>query len=994
MKKGILVVLVILLVFSLWSVFAFGKAKNEGNVQQPTQIQKAEPGPEAFPAVVLPKVKPTKPTTEDFQKLMLEKKGLTREMLEQRKLENVPAEGLDAAEKELFPTLCTIGNQVLPCCYRNSTDNLYLRCYGAVGTAVFLDPENNGYGMAVCPYPIYPFEARKVAMALNTTDTCTVVFRPEIWSVVYIDGLPYPGAPIAVGTDTTMTLIGGTVTTYLNIGPVCLYEPWFAVMVYVNTDDRLDPDYCPTGNAIPDYQSWIFDISGRVGQSYWGPYYEYGLPYGWFDVVPNAICSGVIRVRTQGYTRPENTCVIPPDYWYYKDGMPDFYQYQGVFPNNGAAYCGPVAGSNSIWWFGCIANQFAPWWGGCDPGMEIALINEVAAAAGTDPILGTNCDALEAALIDVIKAHGGWWFTETTVYAPDFWYLQKQLRASQDVVLLLGFWQTPDGGTTWTRFGGHFVTLAGVDWMNYAFAFSDPATTPEGYDKYPVAWPSASPGGVVWIPDYYLPWIDFQGQNAGPLPNNGTYNPALPVQVEVEQAIVVCPGLREMSGEVDGSSSAEINNNHGGIEAFYVDFGAGFQNGLYYGTFIAGTSQADLSCDYGDYRPLMTFDPLGPPVLDSFVVAGSAGDYVIWQLTNQFAHRYIDGLTLTEYAFGVWVPVGGTEDCEYAIEDVLVLQNTSAVPIVGLQTGMWCDFDISSGGTNDLAGYDQQHNSVWMYDNATPTAVFGFTKKPQIVGDVPITGYSFSQSARVYDGQYVDSLKYWMDNLGWGIDEPTTAEDKSIIIADGSFDLPAGAIRVEKWLKWGSASGGDLAWKCFLYKVLHQEGFYRGDVNKDTRCDAKDVAYLNAYVNAGGPSPVEFADQGDVNGDGDVNQADVTYLTAYVNTGGPAPIDYNRWLDESPFVDPAYKAFGIRNPGLFGDPDWARLVDKCGDANGDDKVLVDDVIYLINYLYKGGPLPVKNSDVNCDGKVSVADVIYLINFLFKGGPIPCVDCPC
>ena len=37
---------------------------------------------------------------------------------------------------------------------------------------------------------------------------------------------------------------------------------------------------------------------------------------------------------------------------------------------------------------------------------------------------------------------------------------------------------------------------------------------------------------------------------------------------------------------------------------------------------------------------------------------------------------------------------------------------------------------------------------------------------------------------------------------------------------------------------------------------------------------------------------------------------------------------------------------------------------------------------------------VKPGDANVDGKVSVSDVVYEINYLFKGGPIPCVNCPC
>ncbi len=71
---------------------------------------------------------------------------------------------------------------------------------------------------------------------------------------------------------------------------------------------------------------------------------------------------------------------------------------------------------------------------------------------------------------------------------------------------------------------------------------------------------------------------------------------------------------------------------------------------------------------------------------------------------------------------------------------------------------------------------------------------------------------------------------------------------------------------------------------------------------------------------------------------------------------------------------------------------WTLLSAMWGDANGDKKVSVSDVVYLINYLFKGGPPPVPEllvGDVNCDGKISVSDVVYLINYLFKGGPPPC-----
>jgi hypothetical protein len=72
---------------------------------------------------------------------------------------------------------------------------------------------------------------------------------------------------------------------------------------------------------------------------------------------------------------------------------------------------------------------------------------------------------------------------------------------------------------------------------------------------------------------------------------------------------------------------------------------------------------------------------------------------------------------------------------------------------------------------------------------------------------------------------------------------------------------------------------------------------------------------------------------------------------------------------------------------------WLQIIFPyvCGDANSDSSATVSDVVYLINYLFKGGPVPdpIQKVDVNSDGNVTVSDVVYLINYLFKGGPAPC-----
>ena len=63
-----------------------------------------------------------------------------------------------------------------------------------------------------------------------------------------------------------------------------------------------------------------------------------------------------------------------------------------------------------------------------------------------------------------------------------------------------------------------------------------------------------------------------------------------------------------------------------------------------------------------------------------------------------------------------------------------------------------------------------------------------------------------------------------------------------------------------------------------------------------------------------------------------------------------------------------------------------------GDANWDGSLTVSDIVYLISYLFKGGPPPfvLRAGDINCDGRTTVADVIYLLSYLFRGGPpSPC-----
>jgi len=63
----------------------------------------------------------------------------------------------------------------------------------------------------------------------------------------------------------------------------------------------------------------------------------------------------------------------------------------------------------------------------------------------------------------------------------------------------------------------------------------------------------------------------------------------------------------------------------------------------------------------------------------------------------------------------------------------------------------------------------------------------------------------------------------------------------------------------------------------------------------------------------------------------------------------------------------------------------------CGDADASGEVDIDDVVYLIEYVFQGGPepQPLETGDVDLSGLTDIDDIVYLINYLFQGGPAPC-----
>jgi hypothetical protein len=73
----------------------------------------------------------------------------------------------------------------------------------------------------------------------------------------------------------------------------------------------------------------------------------------------------------------------------------------------------------------------------------------------------------------------------------------------------------------------------------------------------------------------------------------------------------------------------------------------------------------------------------------------------------------------------------------------------------------------------------------------------------------------------------------------------------------------------------------------------------------------------------------------------------------------------------------------------------AATVWLCGDANRSAEVDISDVVYLIGYIFAGGPAPAPllAGDADCSFDVDIVDAVYLVGYIFGSGPAPCAACP-
>ncbi len=307
-----------------------------------------------------------------------------------------------------------------------------------------------------------------------------------------------------------------------------------------------------------------------------------------------------------------------PDYA--PNGMPDFDQKQNgwIGYNGGWSFCGPVAVLNCLWWFDSkfetnttpppsaidnypLLQNMSLVMDDHDPLMVPNYVTQLAPMMNCLPGgYGTDVNSMIGGIqqwIDNAGLHDNY---QISLHPPEWKLIRDSVLKSQDVILLLGFWQELPGIPPYcTRIGGHYVTVAGVCTTTTRICISDPffdhnegeppagsahgsaihndarlVSGPHGtinHDSYNVAPGQFTcqtqiplPLELTDYPDNFSDIIQFEQMNQPMMPPIvGQPVPGLPVHTMLEWVVMVCPKEPPCDckpGDVNGSGTINISD--------------------------------------------------------------------------------------------------------------------------------------------------------------------------------------------------------------------------------------------------------------------------------------------------------------------------------------------------------------------------------------------------------------------------------------------------
>jgi len=408
----------------------------------------------------------------------------------------------------------------------------------------------------------------------------------------------------------------------------------------------------------------------------------------------------------------------------------------------------------------------------------------------------------------------------------------------------------------------------------------------------------------------------------------------------------------------------------------------------------SGTSQDYATIKYypdGDTAWVRRYNgPVnGDDRASAVAVDGSNNVYVTGQSAQIWGYPYnYDYATIKYYPNGdtAWVRRynGPGDTSDYA----------SAIAVDGSNNVYMTGRSYGSGTSVDYATikYYPNGDTAWVrrYNGLANSSDYVFAIAVDGSNNVYVTGYSLGTGT---DYDYA-TVKYYPDgDTAWvrRYNGPANSGDGAYAIAiDGSNNVYVTGISE------GSGTGWDYTTIKYIYRYLTDTlavvAYSPVDlIVTDPKGDSIGIGF-NTIPGA------TYDTTQDSNSDGDLDDL-VTLPNRLVG-------DYKiRVVAES--TGTGHYDLGIRIDGT----DWRYIVKQAacpppgqvdtftyyapwymrGDANGDWHIYLSDVIFLANYVLKGGasPDPLEAADVNCDGKYDLVDVIKLARYVLLGELFPC-----
>ena len=669
------------------------------------------------------------------------------------------------------------------------------------------------------------------------------------------------------------------------------------------------------------------DVSALAGQTFW---LRITLEQdGQADSPPPTACIDDISLCTYTCGPPRDGPDGPgaPFCWkdggyvdYAPSGMPDFDQRQAdLRVGEQWTHDGPVALTNCLWWFDskfepgttpppAVSDGYPLLVGasGDDhvPGNVLGVVRNLAGRADTNgqrtqqQRLGTAVEDLRIAAFTLLRDRGLQQdYTVALRSAPEFDWVRAEVNRSEDVILLLGFWENQAG--TWRRLGGHYVTSAGV-------SCADPRAGPD--ERIAIADPFLNRAEEGW-PGRALP--------AGPHNHTGLtpdtlHNDAQNVSHDIYQAMPVsvpgaswglsgyAPRYEEIANFLGmnvqpGQESHQASAYGGGTIVAAVEYALAISpvepgvsirvepelREVAAGEVFTVSLRVDAP---GGVDKVFASLGFNPAYLQVVAANGQPASSVQW------------GSTFPERLLNVVDPTNGYIDLVTAQRD------SPATGSFALATVRFKALADTSGATTSLVFRQEAEHLTAAFLNTLPVLT------RQDGGQVSIGASSARLSATVtLQGRPAKPHAAWRVPLELILYEPGSAvpvrveavqtDDRGRFvvagIAPGSYDLRVkGAHTLANLRRGVTLASGDNS--VALGTLLE------GDANNDNRVSLPDVSLL-AMSWGRSTGQAGFDPACDLNGDGVVNAADQALLTANYGRSGDVALNAETRLAGLPF---------------------------------------------------------------------------------------------